>query len=46
LFGPDSIKEAEEKVQVIRERLKAAQSRQKKAILIIIVVSSLSKWVI
>jgi hypothetical protein len=29
LFGPDSIKEAEEQVRIIRERLKAAQSRQK-----------------
>jgi hypothetical protein len=29
LFGPDIIKEAEEQVQLIRNRLKAAQSRQK-----------------
>ena len=29
LFGPDVINEAEEKVRVIRENLKAAQSRQK-----------------
>jgi hypothetical protein len=28
VFGPDVIKEAEEKVQLIRNRLKAAQSRQ------------------
>jgi hypothetical protein len=29
LFGPDLIKEAEEQVRVIRDRLRAAQSRQK-----------------
>jgi hypothetical protein len=29
LFGPDMIKEAEEKVRLIRDRLKIAQSRQK-----------------
>src|SRR3954466_8380560 len=29
LFGPDVIQEAEDKVRVIREHLKAAQSRQK-----------------
>jgi hypothetical protein len=29
LFGPDLIKEAEEKVRLIRDRLKVAQSRQK-----------------
>jgi hypothetical protein len=29
VFGPDVIKEAEEQVQLIRSRLKAAQSRQK-----------------
>jgi transposase InsO family protein len=29
LFGPDLVKEAEEKVQVIRENLKMAQIRQK-----------------
>jgi hypothetical protein len=29
VFGPDIIKEAEEQVQLIRNRLKAAQSRQK-----------------
>jgi hypothetical protein len=29
IFGPDIIKEAEEQVQLIRNRLKAAQSRQK-----------------
>ena len=29
LFGPDLIKESEEKVKLIRERLKVAQSRQK-----------------
>jgi hypothetical protein len=29
VFGPDVIKEAEEQVQLIRNRLKAAQSRQK-----------------
>jgi hypothetical protein len=29
LFGPDSIREAERKVEIIRENLKAAQSRQK-----------------
>jgi hypothetical protein len=29
VFGPDIIKEAEEQVQIIRNRLKAAQSRQK-----------------
>jgi hypothetical protein len=29
LFGPDSVKDAEEKVQVIRENLKIAQMRQK-----------------
>nr|ABF97606.1 retrotransposon protein, putative, Ty3-gypsy subclass [Oryza sativa Japonica Group] len=29
VFGPDIIKEAEEKVRLIRERLKVAQSRQK-----------------
>jgi hypothetical protein len=29
MFGPDIIKEAEEQVQLIRSRLKAAQSRQK-----------------
>jgi hypothetical protein len=29
MFGPDIIKEAEEQVQLIRNRLKAAQSRQK-----------------
>ena len=28
-FGPDVLKEAEEQVQLIRERLKTAQSRQK-----------------
>lgn len=29
VFGPDIIKEAEEKVRLIRDRLKVAQSRQK-----------------
>jgi hypothetical protein len=29
LFGPDLVKDAEEKVQVIRENLKMAQMRQK-----------------
>jgi hypothetical protein len=29
IFGPDTIKEAEEQVQLIRNRLKAAQSWQK-----------------
>jgi hypothetical protein len=29
IFGPDIIKEAEEQVQLIRNHLKAAQSRQK-----------------
>ena len=29
LFGPDLIKESEEKVKLIRHRLKVAQSRQK-----------------
>jgi hypothetical protein len=29
LFGPDSIREAERQVEIIRENLKAAQSRQK-----------------
>src|SRR3954466_5962775 len=29
IFGPDVLKEAEEQVQLIRERLKTAQSRQK-----------------
>ena len=29
LFGPDVIQEAEDKVRIIREHLKAAQSRQK-----------------
>ena len=29
LFGPDLIKESEEKVKFIRHRLKVAQSRQK-----------------
>ena len=29
LFGPDLIKESEQKVKLIRERLKVAQSRQK-----------------
>jgi hypothetical protein len=29
VFGPDVIKEAEEQVQLIHNRLKAAQSRQK-----------------
>jgi hypothetical protein len=29
LFGPDSIREAEKQVEIIRENLKAAQSRQK-----------------
>ena len=29
LFGPDIIKEAEEKVRLIKDRLKIAQSRQK-----------------
>jgi hypothetical protein len=29
LFGPDNIREAERQVEVIRENLKAAQSRQK-----------------
>jgi hypothetical protein len=29
VFGPDIIKEAKEQVQLIRNRLKAAQSRQK-----------------
>jgi hypothetical protein len=29
VFGPDIIREAEEKVQLIRDRLKASQSRQK-----------------
>ena len=29
LFGPDLIKESEEKVNLIRDRLKVAQSRQK-----------------
>ena len=29
LFGPDLIKESEEKVKLIRDRLKVTQSRQK-----------------
>jgi hypothetical protein len=29
LFGPNSIREAERQVEIIRENLKAAQSRQK-----------------
>ena len=29
MFGPDIIKEAEEKVRLIKDRLKIAQSRQK-----------------
>ena len=29
LFGPDQIKESEQKVKLIRDRLKVAQSRQK-----------------
>ena len=29
LFGPDLIKESEDKVKLIRDRLKVAQSRQK-----------------
>ena len=29
LFGPDTLREAEQQVQLIRERLKTAQSRQK-----------------
>jgi hypothetical protein len=29
LFGPDSIREVEKQVEIIREHLKAAQSRQK-----------------
>ena len=29
LFGPDLIKESEQKVKLIRDRLKVAQSRQK-----------------
>src|SRR3954466_7400668 len=29
LFGPDMIKEAEEQFRIVRDRLKAAQSRQK-----------------
>jgi hypothetical protein len=29
LFGPDSIREAERQVEIIRENLKAAQSQQK-----------------
>jgi hypothetical protein len=29
LFGPDSIREAEKQVEIIRENLKVAQSRQK-----------------
>ena len=29
LFGPDSINEAESQVQLIRDRLRTAQSRQK-----------------
>ena len=29
MFGPDLIKESERKVELIRERLKVAQSRQK-----------------
>ena len=29
MFGPDLIKDAEEKVALIRDRLKVAQSRQK-----------------
>ena len=29
LFGPDIIQEAEEKVRLIKDRLKIAQSRQK-----------------
>ena len=29
LFGPDLIRESEEKVKLIRDRLKVAQSRQK-----------------
>ena len=29
LFGPDFIKESEEKVKLIRDRLRVAQSRQK-----------------
>ena len=29
MFGPDLIKESEEKVELIRDRLKIAQSRQK-----------------
>jgi hypothetical protein len=30
LFGPDLVKDAEEKMEVIRENLKLAQMRQKK----------------
>ena len=29
MFGPDLIKESEQKVKLIRDRLKVAQSRQK-----------------
>ena len=29
MFGPDLIKESEEKVKLIRDRLKVAQTRQK-----------------
>jgi hypothetical protein len=29
LFGPDNIREAERQVEIIKENLKAAQSRQK-----------------
>jgi hypothetical protein len=29
VFGPDILREAEEQVQLIRDHLKAAQSRQK-----------------
>ena len=29
IFGPDTLKQAEEKVRLIRDRLQAAQSRQK-----------------
>ena len=29
MFGPDFIKEFEEKVKLVRDRLKVAQSRQK-----------------
>src|SRR3954463_12722329 len=35
-FGPDMIKEAEEQVRIVRDQLKAAQSRQKATMIVII----------